>query len=74
MLGLIHMQPDNLFHRFAHMKTGIPVAGHAHQARPVPSGSDPARTGAQHRLRVRELDSLYVDTTFFPRHYRGEPP
>jgi choline dehydrogenase-like flavoprotein len=56
------------------MKTDIPIADCAHQARTVVSGSDPAHTGAQHRLRARELDSLYVvDTRFFPQHQHGEP-
>jgi choline dehydrogenase-like flavoprotein len=73
-LGLLHLQHGNLFHRFAYMKTDIPIAGCAHQARTVVSGSDPAHTGAQHRLRARELDSLYVvDTRFFPQHQHGEP-
>jgi choline dehydrogenase-like flavoprotein len=72
-LGLFHMQPGHLFHRFPYVKTDIPIAGCAHQASTVVSGSDLARTGAQHRLRARELDSLYVDSSFFPQHQHGEP-
>ena len=75
MLDPFRLQPGNLFHRFAYMKTDIRIAGCAHQASTAVSGSDPAHTGAQHRLRARELDSLYVvDTRFFPSISTVNPP
>ena len=39
MLGSLRMQPGHLAHRFAYMKTDIPVAGCAHQAGTVRFGS-----------------------------------
>ncbi len=44
MLGPFRLQPGNLFHRFAYMKTDIQIAGCAHQASTAVSGSDPAHT------------------------------
>jgi Choline dehydrogenase and related flavoproteins len=66
MLGSLGMHPGHLAHRFAYMKTDIPVAGCAHQAgTAVRLG--PGHIGAEHRLPGHELDNLYVvDTSFFP--------
>jgi len=74
MLDLLHMQSDNLFHRFAHMK---PIS-RSSAARTRPGAYGPARPvgriGAQHRLPGPRTRHLYVvDTSFFPQHQRGEP-
>ena len=61
------MQPGHLAHRFAYMKTDIPIAGCAHQAGTVRFGSDPATSVLATDCRTHELDNLYVvDTSFFP--------
>ena len=67
MLGSLGMHPGHLAHRFAYMKTDIPVAGCAHQAGTVRFGSDPATSVLNPDCRAHELDNLYVvDTSFFP--------
>ena len=67
MLGSLRMHPDHLFHRFAYMKTDIPIAGCAHQAGTVRFGADPATSVLNPDCRAHELDNLYVvDTSFFP--------
>jgi choline dehydrogenase-like flavoprotein len=67
MLGKLHMEEDHLFHRFAYMKTDIPVAGVAHQAGTCRFGSDPASSVLNEDCRAHELDNLYVvDTSVFP--------
>ena len=43
ILGELDMNPGHLIHRFAYMKTEIPVAGCAHQAGTVRSGPIPPR-------------------------------
>jgi choline dehydrogenase-like flavoprotein len=67
MLDSLRMQAGHLAHRFAYMKTDIPVAGCAHQAGTVRFGSDPATSVLNPDCRAHELDNLYVvDTSFFP--------
>ena len=57
----------HLAHRFAYMKTDIPVAGCAHQAGTVRFGTDPATSALNPDCRAHELDNLYVaDTSIFP--------
>ena len=61
------MQPGHLAHRFAYMKTDIPIAGCAYQAGTVRFGSDPATSVLATDCRTHELGNLYVvDTSFFP--------
>ena len=67
MLASLRMQPGHLAHRFAYLKTDIPVAGCAHQAGTVRFGSDPATSVLNADCRAHEVDNLYVvDTSFFP--------
>jgi GMC oxidoreductase len=67
MLGSLGMHPGHLAHRFAYMKTDIPIAGCAHQAGTVRFGSDPATSVLNPDCRAHEVDNLYVvDTSFFP--------
>ena len=67
MLGKLHMEPGNLFHRFAYMKNEIPVAGVAHQAGTCRMGADPETSVVNAECRAHELDNLYVvDTSVFP--------
>jgi len=67
MLGMLGMQEDNLFHRFAYMKNAIPVAGCAHQAGTCRFGTDPATSVLDVDCKAHELDNLYVaDTSVFP--------
>jgi len=67
MLGKLHMEPGNLFHRFAYMKNEIPVAGVAHQAGTCRMGADPETSVLNAECRAHELDNLYVvDTSVFP--------
>jgi choline dehydrogenase-like flavoprotein len=67
MLGHIGMHDDHLVHRFAYMKSDIPVAGVAHQAGTCRFGADPATSVLNADCRTHELDNLYVvDTSFFP--------
>jgi len=67
MLGRLGMHSDHLIHRFAYMKSDIPVAGVAHQAGTCRFGTDPATSVLDAMCRAHELDNLYVvDTSFFP--------
>jgi choline dehydrogenase-like flavoprotein len=67
LLGQLDMNPGHLVHRFAYMKTDIPVAGCAHQAGTCRFGSDPESSVLNTDCRTHELDNLYVvDTSFFP--------
>jgi choline dehydrogenase-like flavoprotein len=67
MLGPLGMNEGHLIHRFAYMKTAIPVAGCAHQAGTVRFGDDPASSVLNRDCRAHEVDNLYVvDTSFFP--------
>jgi choline dehydrogenase-like flavoprotein len=67
MLGHLDMNADHLIHRFAYMKTDIPVAGGAHQAGTCRFGTDAATSVLNSDCRAHELDNLYVvDTSFFP--------
>jgi choline dehydrogenase-like flavoprotein len=67
MLGSLRMHPDHLRHRFAYMKTEIPIAGVAHQAGTCRFGTDPRTSVLDPNCKAHELDNLYVvDTSFFP--------
>lgn len=67
MLGSLGMHSDHLIHRFAYMKTSIPIAGVAHQAGTVRFGNDPATSVLDRDCKAHELDNLYVvDTSCFP--------
>jgi len=67
MLGQLGMHPDHLIHRFAYMKSEIPLAGVAHQAGTCRFGKDPETSVLNPDCRAHELDNLYVvDTSFFP--------
>ena len=67
MLGKLRMHDDHLFHRFAYLKTAIPVAGVAHQAGTCRFGSDPKTSALDVSCRAHEVDNLYVaDTSVFP--------
>ncbi|WP_214319536.1 GMC oxidoreductase [Nonomuraea sediminis] len=67
MLGGLGMHPGHLTHRFAYMRSDIPVAGVAHQAGTCRFGTDPATSVLDVHCRAHELDNLYVvDTSFFP--------
>jgi choline dehydrogenase-like flavoprotein len=67
MLGKLGLHPDHLVHRFAYMKTDIPLAGVAHQAGTCRFGDDPATSVLDRDCKAHELDNLYVvDTSFFP--------
>jgi choline dehydrogenase-like flavoprotein len=67
VLGKLDMNPDHLIHRFAYMKSEIPVAGVAHQAGTCRFGTDPETSVLDRDCRAHELDNLYVvDTSFFP--------
>ncbi|MCW6006697.1 GMC family oxidoreductase [Micromonospora sp. CPCC 205371] len=67
MLGRLGLHPDHLIHRFAYLKSDIPVAGVAHQAGTCRFGTDPATSVLDVDCRTHELDNLYVvDTSFYP--------
>ena len=67
ILGKLDLNPGHLFHRFAYMKTDIPVAGCAHQAGTCRFGTDPATSALNTDCRAHEVDNLYVvDTSVFP--------
>ena len=67
MLGDLGMHSDSLVHRFAYMKTDIPIAGVAHQAGTCRFGTDPQTSVLNTDCRTHELDNLYVaDTSVFP--------
>ena len=74
ILGELDMNPGHLVHRFAYMKTEIPVAGCAHQAGTCRFGADPAELGAEHRLPgARAGQPLRRRHELLPQHRRGEP-
>jgi choline dehydrogenase-like flavoprotein len=63
----MRMHSDHLIHRFAYMKTDIPIAGVAHQAGTCRFGTDPAASVLDLNCKAHELDNLYVvDASFFP--------
>jgi choline dehydrogenase-like flavoprotein len=67
MLKDMGLHPDHLVHRFAYMKTDIPIAGVAHQAGTARMGSDPATSVVNADCRTHDVDNLYVvDTSVFP--------
>ncbi|WP_144127342.1 GMC oxidoreductase [Catellatospora sichuanensis] len=67
MLSTMQLHEDHLIHRFAYMKTDIPIAGVAHQAGTCRFGADPAMSVLDAHCKAHELDNLYVvDTSFFP--------
>jgi choline dehydrogenase-like flavoprotein len=67
MLGRLGMHEGHLLHRFAYMKSDIPIAGVAHQAGTCRFGTDPATSVLDVDCRAHELDNLYVvDTSFLP--------
>jgi choline dehydrogenase-like flavoprotein len=67
MLGSLGLHPDHLIHRFAYMKSDIPVAGVAHQAGTCRFGADAATSVLDVHCRAHEVDNLYVvDTSVFP--------
>ena len=67
MLGRLGLHPDHLVHRFAYMKTDIPLAGVAHQAGTCRFGHDPATSVLDVNCKAHEVDNLYVaDTSVFP--------
>jgi choline dehydrogenase-like flavoprotein len=67
MLHDIGMHADHLVHRFAYMKSDIPVAGVAHQAGTCRMGADPRSSVLDPSCKAHELDNLYVvDTSCFP--------
>jgi choline dehydrogenase-like flavoprotein len=67
MLGSLGMHADHMVHRYAYMKTDIPVAGCAHQSGTVRFGADPETSVLNSDCRAHEVDNLYVvDTSFFP--------
>ena len=67
MLGSLGMHENHMAHRFAYMKTDIPVAGCAHQAGTVRFGADPETSVLDPNCKAHELDNLYVaDTSIFP--------
>ena len=67
MLGQLGMHDGHLMHRFAYMKSDIPIAGVAHQAGTCRFGTDPATSVLDVNCRAHEVDNLYVvDTSFFP--------
>jgi choline dehydrogenase-like flavoprotein len=67
MLGDLGLHPDHLIHRFAYMKSEIPIAGVAHQAGTIRFGHDPATSVLDANCKAHEVDNLYVvDTSVFP--------
>jgi choline dehydrogenase-like flavoprotein len=63
----MRMHEDHLAHRWAYMKTDIPVAGCAHQSGTCRFGADAASSVLDVNCRAHEVDNLYVvDTSFFP--------
>ncbi|HZM78016.1 MAG TPA: GMC family oxidoreductase [Candidatus Limnocylindrales bacterium] len=67
MLGRLGMHEGHLMHRFAYMKSDIPIAGVAHQAGTCRFGTERATSVLNPDCRAHELDNLYVvDTSFFP--------
>ena len=67
LLGSLRTHPGHLAHRFAYMKTDIPMASYAHQAGTVRFGFNPVASVLNTDCRAHELDNLYVvDTSFYP--------
>jgi choline dehydrogenase-like flavoprotein len=67
MLSALGMHADHLVHRFAYLKSDIPIAGVAHQAGTCRFGTDPATSVLDADCRAHEVDNLYVvDTGFVP--------
>jgi choline dehydrogenase-like flavoprotein len=67
MLPKLDMNPGHLIHRFAYLKSDIPIAGVAHQAGTCRFGTDPATSVVDRDCKAHELDNLYVvDTSIFP--------
>jgi choline dehydrogenase-like flavoprotein len=67
MLPKLDMNPGHLIHRFAYLKSDIPVAGVAHQAGTCRFGTDPDTSVLDRDCKAHELDNLYiVDTSIFP--------
>jgi choline dehydrogenase-like flavoprotein len=67
MLGPLGIHQDHLVHRFAYMRTDIPIAGCAHQAGTLRCGTDPATSVLNPDCRAHEVENLYVaDTSVFP--------
>ncbi len=67
MLKTMRLHEDHLIHRFAYMKSDIPIAGVAHQAGTCRMGTDPAGSVLDANCKAHELDNLYVvDTSCFP--------
>ncbi|GHJ43867.1 dehydrogenase [Catellatospora sp. TT07R-123] len=67
MLGHLGMHSGHLIHRFAYMKSDIPIAGVAHQAGTCRFGTDPNSSVLDANCKAHELDNLYiVDTSCFP--------
>jgi choline dehydrogenase-like flavoprotein len=67
LLGDLDLNEGHLIHRFAYMKTDIPIAGCAHQAGTARFGTEPASSVLNADCRAHEVDNLYVvDTSVFP--------
>jgi choline dehydrogenase-like flavoprotein len=67
MLPKLDLNPGHLIHRFAYLKSDIPIAGVAHQAGTCRFGTDPATSVVDRDCKAHELDNLYVvDTSIFP--------
>jgi choline dehydrogenase-like flavoprotein len=67
MLADLGMHHGHLLPHHAYLKSGIPVAGVAHQAGTCRFGADQATSVLNTDCRAHELDNLYVvDTSFFP--------
>ena len=67
LLPQLDMNPGHLIHRFAYMKSDIPVAGVAHQAGHVQVRHRPGQSALDRDCKAHELDNLYVvDTSIFP--------
>jgi choline dehydrogenase-like flavoprotein len=67
MLRTMRLHEDHLIHRFAYMKSDIPVAGVAHQAGTCRMGVDPMDSVVNADCRAHQVDNLYVvDTSVFP--------
>jgi choline dehydrogenase-like flavoprotein len=67
MLGRLGMHEDLLVHRFAYMKSYIPIAGVANQAGTCKMGTDAATSVLDTNCRTHEIQNLYVvDTSCFP--------
>jgi choline dehydrogenase-like flavoprotein len=67
MLGGLGMHEGHLHHRWAYLKTDIPVAGVAHQVGTARMGAEASTSVLNRDCRAHELDNLYVvDTSVFP--------